>query len=698
MPTLNINGKRVTVDDGFLKLSPEQQNATVDEIAAKIGATKPADFGPQISPDGSVNPMAAEPVNPNGYRPSSVPLLDPINAFGTALAENIPFVGKPLSDFGNQVDAAFASMVEGKPVSAEDRAKITQGEQDQFPAASVTGAIAGNVLPLAPLAATKAGQVAFGLTGALPQRLVMGALSGSLIAGGDQLIRSGDPEKIKDSMLWGGALGASGGAAAPMVDDAVKAVIRRFGIGPKEGAGSLSRPAREVLGRLLSGSDALGEKGLANIRAAGPDAMFVDSSAAAPDLLDTVIQRSGPAALSAKQGVETRAANANTLINQGLDDSLGAPRGVREMETKLRTGSAGARGDAYEAAYSKPIDYSVPAGRNIEGLLNRVPGDVIALANKMMKGEGAQSAQILAKVADDGTVSYFRMPDVRQLDYITRALNQLARSGEGAGALGGQTDIGRIWGNLARDIRSSTKEAVPEYATALETAAQPIAQRQALLLGQDLLKPSVTRSVAEESLAGLSKPELEYVKAGVRANLDDVLANVRIAVANPNMDAQQALAAVKTLTTPAARQKLAMLIGDEAAAKLFGQVDQALQSLQLRASVGTGARTFGRSALDQVVNTAVDNGIPGALRRGEPINATKSIVQALTGATPAGTMAAKDRVYAEIARALMLKGDDAGKMVQSLTAAAKKPVPNAPYLAALAQALSDYAPPVFSRP
>ncbi len=37
MPVLNIEGRRVTVDDSFLALSPEQQNATVDEIAASIG-------------------------------------------------------------------------------------------------------------------------------------------------------------------------------------------------------------------------------------------------------------------------------------------------------------------------------------------------------------------------------------------------------------------------------------------------------------------------------------------------------------------------------------------------------------------------------------------------------------------------------------------------------------------------------------
>jgi hypothetical protein len=36
MPTLNIEGHRVTVDDGFLKMSPDQQNATVEEISRSL--------------------------------------------------------------------------------------------------------------------------------------------------------------------------------------------------------------------------------------------------------------------------------------------------------------------------------------------------------------------------------------------------------------------------------------------------------------------------------------------------------------------------------------------------------------------------------------------------------------------------------------------------------------------------------------
>jgi hypothetical protein len=42
MATIEIDGRRVAVNDAFLKLSPEEQNATVDEIAASFKSSKPA--------------------------------------------------------------------------------------------------------------------------------------------------------------------------------------------------------------------------------------------------------------------------------------------------------------------------------------------------------------------------------------------------------------------------------------------------------------------------------------------------------------------------------------------------------------------------------------------------------------------------------------------------------------------------------
>jgi hypothetical protein len=49
MPTLTIGDKRVTVGEEFMQLSPDQQHATVDEIAQQlgVGATAPAPIDPR---------------------------------------------------------------------------------------------------------------------------------------------------------------------------------------------------------------------------------------------------------------------------------------------------------------------------------------------------------------------------------------------------------------------------------------------------------------------------------------------------------------------------------------------------------------------------------------------------------------------------------------------------------------------------
>lgn len=51
MATLNIEGRRVTVDDAFLKLSPEDQQATVDEIASSLPTIRPPDKYEQAAID-----------------------------------------------------------------------------------------------------------------------------------------------------------------------------------------------------------------------------------------------------------------------------------------------------------------------------------------------------------------------------------------------------------------------------------------------------------------------------------------------------------------------------------------------------------------------------------------------------------------------------------------------------------------------
>lgn len=295
----------------------------------------------------------------------------------------------------------------------------------------------------------------------------------------------------------------------------------------------------------------------------------------------------GANSLAARGFFENRVGEGIDSINQSLDAALGQPIGVQRVSTALREQSAPVRQEAYDAAYAQPIDYSSEAGQTLEQLIARAeqaaPG-TIGLANRMMAGEGVQSNQIMANVGPDGSVTFQSMPDTRQIDYITRALNQMARSGEGQGALGGQTDIGRILSNLSGQMRSALREANPSYAEALQTAATPIGQRQALLLGQELLSPSLPRDLAQEQLAGMTEPELAFVRQGVRSQIDEVLANVRASLSNPEIGMQQAQQALRQLSAPAVREKISLILPEDAASDLFERIDNASMLLDPRRS------------------------------------------------------------------------------------------------------------------
>lgn len=283
-------------------------------------------------------------------------------------------------------------------------------------------------------------------------------------------------------------------------------------------------------------------------------------------------------------------------VGQSLDQTFGAPAGVNTTSTSLRTQSAPARRTAYDAAYAAPLDYASAAGMNLESLVTRVeqvaPG-TISLANRLMAGEGLSSNQIKANFADDGSISFEVMPDTRQIDYITRAMNQMADSGEGKGQFGGQTDLGRVIGGLSREIRNNLKNANPQYATALETAATPMGQRDALLFGQDLLNPSLPRDVAADRIANMTGPEVEYVRQGVRAQLDETLANVRATLANPDTGMREAQQALARLSARAVREKIGMILPAEEAEAFFATLENAAATMDTRRS-GTALFAAGR--------------------------------------------------------------------------------------------------------
>lgn len=512
------------------------------------------------------------------------------------------------------------------------------------------------LLPLRALGAAMPASVAGRAAVLAPVGAVTGGVEGTISGYGSGTTPETRAENAKSGGLIGAGVGAAAGLVSPVIGEGAKRVANAamdwWNVGRKAANVGVSPESLKVLEQGLKGDDLSGQ-GLQRIQRAGPDAMVADAGPTAASILDTAIQKSGPGGRLARENIEQRSARAMQTVNNAADTALGQPKGLKSAERGVREGTSAARSSAYDAAYSSPIDYASQGGMALEALAKtRVPGSAIRQANAMMRAEGLRSKQILAKIAQDGTVTYERLPDVRQWDYITRAMNDVADKANGQGKLGGTTNLGRIYSNLTGEIRGLVGDLVPEYKIALATAADPIQQIKFMRLGERALSPSVTRDAFFEELRGTSPAERRAVALGIRSHLDDALANVTRAINDGNMEAREAIKALRDLSSRAAREKVARLIGAPEAQALFGKLDEATAALQLRASVADNSKTFARTAMDADIKRQIEGGPISAAARGKPVNMMQRAVQAVTGMTPEADLARERAIYADIAKLL----------------------------------------------
>lgn len=644
----------------------KKYRVTGDNPAGAIAALKKA-IGDSARLGVSVDPATNQPpgvpkfvpVGVEGYDPKTGEIAPQIGAGRSAAhgaADTATF------GFGDEVGSYVASALSGQPrnqVLAEMRG-MQRAAREQNPKSYLAGQVVGGVAQ--GVASAPASLSARFAGSALLPRVLAGAGDG-LVMGGLYGAGSGTDagSRLTEAAKTGG-MGMLMGAALPAVgagaSRAYETIRNRLAASPVARQAGTTPEALRVLSGVLDADGSLGPTGQASMARAGKEAMLVDAGPTARRALDTAIQRSGPGAVVARNAVQGRVARDSRALTQALDDALGEPQGITATREAIRQGSAAGRGSAYNAAYEKAIDYADPRGMALESIVkSRVPQSAINHANALMRADGHQSQQILARVADDGSVAFERLPDVRQLDYITRALNDMAEAGEGAGALGGQTALGRAYQNLSREIRDTLKGLVPEYGKALETAADPIRRSKAVELGAKLLSPSLTRDQALQSLAGMTKAERQALAQGVRSRIDDVMANVTRTVQDGDVPAREAIKALRDLSSRANQQKLMLVLGKEQSERLFREINRITASFELRASVADNSATYARQAMERRVGDfAAPDTMLRTAAKGEPLQATKRAVQALTGETAEAVKRREDALYGELARLLTMQG------------------------------------------
>lgn len=638
MPTYEIemNGQKYQIDapdDQAVQLAVRQLSTQAPAAASNQASAGLDDYYSSGIYSGSMNPLG--------------PIARSVDAFASSAQQ------APLFGWGDEVAGAVMPGDTGENQAyLRDRQKALR---ESNPVASISGEVAGSamgagalsrlgVLPSASLAPTASLAAKVGVGAG--EGFALGSLYG---AGGGE----GAQDRLQQGLINGGIGGAMGGVipiAAQGVSAAYRTVADLLARNQVARGAGVDPSVAAQLARTLDADGTLGPQGMANMASAGNEAMLADAGPNARAVLDTAIQRGGPGSVLARGRIDERVARDSAALSRSLDTTLGQPQGVTASRTAIREGSAAARGNAYEQAYNAAIDYADPRGQNLETLIReRVPGSIINEANRLMQLGGDRSRQILARVADDGSVAYETLPDVRQIDYITRALNQAAESGEGAGALGGQTTLGRAYQGLSQDIRRNLRDLVPEYANALDTAADPIRRSQAVELGSRLLSPSMRRDQVAEAVHGYSAAERDALAQGVRSQIDDMVANVTRTMQDGNTDAREAYKALRDLSSRANREKLATALGDQRAQPLFDELDRVSQSFNLRASVAENSKTFARQATNRMVEGMTAPGAISTAAQGKPLNAMQKIAQALTGQTPERVNARQDAIYSEIA-------------------------------------------------
>ena len=598
----------------------------------------------------------------------------PVASKAATFLQGVPFAGEYLDE--------AVGKISNNP-NATDLVRGMQSYTERISPKTALGLrTAGGITGAIPMAVAAAPAVAAAAPTSIGMQIGAGAVAGGTTAGIEGAVSgygSGtDSENRKREALTRGmigtGLGGLIGGAVPAVSAVARPGIKRIAdalsFGKAAKRAGLTKTGHGILTRAMDADQSLSGPGAANIARSGDDAMLADAGPNARKLLDTAIQRSGKAGNIAREAIEARASGANKQIGTALDDALGAPQGIRSTARKIAAGSAKVREAAYNAAYSKPIDYAADVGRSIEDVVSRIPKrifkDAVDEANDAMQAAGKRNMQILADIADDGTVTFREMPNVQQLDELKKALGSVAS--KEVDNFGRKTASGLRAGKLAKDLRDAIGDAVPEYKTAVKLGGDKIAEDNALRLGSTLLRPGTTREEVAEGVKGMLAVERKQAAAGIRASIDDTLANVKRAVTDGNMDAREAVRAVKDMSSRANREKVAMVIGRNKADAMFKELDRSAMALDLRAGVAANSQTFARESMNRMIREQSDGGIVAKAAEGEPFNATKGIVQALTGRTPAARLAKEDKFYEEIAHALTgPRGPDAARTLSVLS-------------------------------
>ena len=428
-----------------------------------------------------------------------------------------------------------------------------------------------------------------------------------------------------------------------------------------------------------------GDSDLADMLAAidreGEQGMIADADVATQVLLDAAAATEGGALAITRGAVEGRAKEAGQALEGVMDEALvpiprigGQAADMQDIAEGIAAQTRDARSQAYNTAYGTPINWLSDKGQAITSVVNRIPSSMVSRAiqeaNDEMKINGIPD-QIVAKLDAKGNVIGFeRELNVVQLDYIKRALGDI---GSEVDELGRSTaNAGRaqtLYGQLSRAL----SEAVPSYKDAVKLGGDKKARDRALLVGEKLLDKNVTAREVARQMSNLDEGQKLYARVGLRDRVQRTIDGVKATITSPDVDINALREVLRDLSSKANQAKVKAVIGPDNAAKLFRELEKANAALSLRAAVATNSKTATRQALQKQISEITEPGALQTLAQGEPLAATRQVIQAVSGATGEYTAAQKGEIMKEIARAMTsARGEEAKRQLTVIYNAVKE--------------------------
>lgn len=639
------------------------------ELAGGGGAQRNADGTYGQPPEGAYMNESGQMVDPAALAAQDERYIAEFPVAGRVqeAVQGIPLIGE-------WADEAVSAM--GQPETAQTMRRVSEAYERERPGQSTALNIGGGIAAAVPMAMGAAGTKAadFVMKGgnALTRAMRAGAVvaPGGAVEGASSFAgRAQEGERAAEAgkgALVGGGLALALGPIASLTGEGVTSIarrVKRLDVRAIADEFGLSPEASRVVKQALANDDL--DAATRRLSQLGDDAMLADAGPGTSALLRSSANTGGAALRIPRKAAETRATQVGKRLGQTLDGLLGKPQGVKTAARGIASETSPARQAAYDMAYSKPIDYAAPAGRNIEGVLSRVPPktmqEAVQEANEDMISKGFRNQQIMAEIADDGSVAFREMPNVQQLDFLKRALDDVARGK--VDKFGRLTRAGDRARQLSGQLRDALREAVPEYGKALRLGGDKIQRDEALELGKNLLTRRVTAEDVQRFMRqGVSAEAKAALRQGLREGIEDSLSNVRRTITDPNVDAREAMQLVKDLSSRANMGKLRQILGTERSNRLLQELDRSAAALELRTAISLRSDT----AINQAIQMQVrDETAPGILRRtagnvGNPLDAAQDITRTLTSIDPRSMSAREKAIFDEIAQALVgIKGAEA---------------------------------------